>query len=238
MVLYPLADTQPVQTDVLAATTDGNHILGAAQVSSSNVITLTDLGLTIPTTTVGSVAVPVSCVPGASATAPAAGGVLSALSFTSTKIQTALNPLGSTAINQVVTSPVSNLTFITYSAANTNTGAKLPFYLPATKSAPGTPGSLGAVGYVTLSGSSAVTAPLAGAFTPDNSMFFVSTQGDNLIHFLTIPTGVSIANPPVDTKTLAPALPACSATTDSGCTQPGTGIVPATVITVIPRATT
>ena len=133
----------------------------------------------------------------------------------------------------MITSPVSDLTFVTYNAASSNTGAKLPYYIPSTK------GSLGSVGYVTLVGSSAVTAPLAGAFSPDNSLFFVSTQGDNLVHFISIPSSVSTSNPPTDTKQIAPALPPCSNATDSGCTYTGSGaVVPATVITVIPRATT
>ena len=231
MVLYPQADLQAVQTDVLAATTDGNHMIGATQTSGG--ITLTDLGITIPTQTVGSISVPESCVPSASATVPAAGASISGLTFTSTLNQTSLAALGSTAINQLVTAPVSNLTFLTYTAPSSNTGAKLPYYLPATK------GSLGSVGYVSLTGSASITAPLAGAFSPDNTLFFVSTAGDNQIHFISIPTSVSLSNPPTDTKQLKPELPSCSATTDTGCTYTGSGsVVPATVITVIPRSTT
>jgi hypothetical protein len=228
-ILYPQADLQAVQTDTIVATTDGNHILGATQTTGG--VTLTDLGITIPTQTIGAIPVPDVCPYSVNATT----GVqtLSGLTFISTVSQTPLASLGSTAVNQVITSPVSDLTFVTYNAASSNTGAKLPYYIPSTK------GSLGSVGYVTLVGSSAVTAPLAGAFSPDNSLFFVSTQGDNLVHFISIPSSVSTSNPPTDTKQIAPALPPCSNATDSGCTYTGSGaVVPATVITVIPRATT
>jgi hypothetical protein len=229
MILYPLADSQPVQTDVLAATADGNHILGATQTGGG--IQLTDLGITIPTKTVGSIAVPEACPYSVNTTTGVQS--LGPLTFTSTVNHTTIAGLGSAAVNQLVTSPVSNLTFITYSAPSSNTGAKLPFYLPGAK------GSIGVAGQVSLTGASSITAPLAGAFSPDNSLFFVSTQGDNQIHFISIPTSVSTANPPTDTKQLAPALPACSPSTDSGCTYTGSGtVVPATVITVVPRATT
>jgi hypothetical protein len=98
------------------------------------------------------------------------------------------------------------------------------------------------VGYVALKGASAITAPLFGAFTPDDSIFFVSTAGDNQIHYIGIPTNPS-ATPPTDTQQISPNLPACTSIAnggnDVGCTFNGTGtIVPATAITVIPRSTT
>ena len=239
MILYPQADTQDVQIDQLAATTDGNHMLGATQTSGG--IELTDLGITYPTTplttsstssvSTTTLSIPTACTFAENGTT----GVqtLTGTTFTSTVSQTTLAALGSTAVNQVLTSPVSNLTFITYSADSTNTGAKLPYYLPGTK------GTIGTVGYVTLTGSSAVTAPLAAAFSPDNSYLFVSTQGDDLVHYIAIPTSVSTSNPPTDSQQLAPALPPCSVSTDTNCKYTGTGtVVPATVITVVPRATT
>jgi hypothetical protein len=113
----------------------------------------------------------------------------------------------------------------------------LPYYLP------NAPGTAGTVGYVTLAGGAAVTAPLAGAFTADDSLFFVSTAGDNKIHYITIPTNVSAANPPKDSQQISPNLPACTPVSaggqDAGCTFTGSGtIVPATAIVVVPRATT
>jgi hypothetical protein len=113
----------------------------------------------------------------------------------------------------------------------------LPFYLPGSGGAAGTPGS------IALKGGSTVTAPLAGAFTADDSIFFVSTAGDNMIHFISIPTNVSPANPPTDTQQISPNLPACTPVSagglDVGCTFSGTGtVVPATVIVTLPRSTT
>ncbi len=219
-------DSEPVQSDVLTSTTDGNHILSAALLGGG--ITLSDIAVTIP-----------------SGVCP-----ISTTGTGATQVQT-LNPLliqhpapaytqaavvvNATTINQIVASPVSNLAFVTYDGVNS--GAQLPFYLPSSGGTPGT------VGYVTLNGASAITAPLAGAFTSDDSIFFVSTAGDNQIHYITIPANPSIANPPTDTQQISPNLPACTPVSaggnDVGCTYSGTGtIVPATVVLVAPRSTT
>jgi hypothetical protein len=76
-------------------------------------------------------------------------------------------------------------------------------------------------------------APIAGTFSPDNTLFFVSTSGDNKIHYINTTTLQ-------DTQQISPNLPACNAGVDLGCTLPSatTGPVPATVIWVKPRATT
>jgi hypothetical protein len=92
------------------------------------------------------------------------------------------------------------------------------------------------VKYIPLTGSSAITAPLVGAFAPDDSLFFVSTAGDNMIHYIDVPTLT-------DTQQISPNLPACTPVSaggiDLGCTYTGSGvIVPATAITVKPRPTT
>jgi hypothetical protein len=95
------------------------------------------------------------------------------------------------------------------------------------------------VGYVTLTAPSsgpAPTAPVTGAFSPDNTLFFVSTSGDNQIHYINTSTLK-------DTQQISPNLPACTPGSDPDCvftnaTVPASGIVPATVITVKPRPTT
>jgi hypothetical protein len=100
------------------------------------------------------------------------------------------------------------------------------------------------VGYVPFKGNSAanITAPLAGAFTPDDKLFFVSTAGDNMIHYISVPLVTS--NPAnADTQQISPNLPACTPVsaggTDLGCAYSGSStIVPATAIAVKPRATT
>jgi len=157
----------PVQTDILAATTDGNHILGASTSGTSTVganITLSDIGVTIPK---------LNCLP------PVAdpnyplilGDTLSPLALQTSLTQPPAITATAAAVNQIVTSPASNLAFITYTRPQPapQTGAKLPFYVTGAS----------AVSFVPFNGSSAasITAPLAGAFTPDNKLFFVSTGG-------------------------------------------------------------
>jgi hypothetical protein len=133
--------------------------------------------------------------------------------------------ISATALNQLIASPSSNLTFLTYTGSSA--GAKLPYYLP------GSAGAAGTVNYVTFSDSSAVTAPLTGALTLDNQYFIVSTAGDDQIHFINTSTFQ-------DTLQLSPNLPACTPGSDPDCliTTPTTNPVPATVITVKPRSTT
>jgi len=220
MTLYPQGDSEPAQSDVLTATTDGKHILGAALLGGG--ITLSDIAVAIPSS-----ACPTSTV-GTTQT-------LSPLTIAGSVNQLAVAGINATAINQIVASPVSNLAFITYKGNNSS--AQLPYYIPNAG------GGAGTVGYVALAGGSAVTAPLAGAFTADNSIFFVSTAGDNKIHYVSIPTNPSLANPPTDSQQISPNLPACTPVSaggnDVGCAFTGTGtIVPATSIAVVPRSTT
>lgn len=210
---YPQGDSIPAQSDVLAATIDGNHILGASLNGSQ--IDISDIGVSVPT--------------GANSQCPGAGSnFLSALSTGGRLNGTApINQVVATAVNKVIPSPASNLAFITYSGSTP--GASLPYYVPAASGA-------GKAGYVSLAGSENIVAPLAGAFTPDDQLFFVSTAGDNLIHQISVPTLT-------DTMQIAPNLPACTPLSaggnDVGCTYSGTGtIVPTTVIAIKPRPTT
>ena len=211
-------DSQPIQSDVLTATTDGKHILGAAMVGGG--ITLSDINVTVPA----------GACPGATTSQ------LNPLTFghpATPYTQSALTVNAST-INEIVASPVSNLAFVLYSGSSA--GAQLPYYVP------GSAGAAGKVGYISLTGGSAITAPLAGAFTSDDSIFFVSTAGDNKIHYLSIPADPS-TTAPTDTQQISPNLPACTPVSaggqDAGCTSTGTGTVaPATAIAVAPRSTT
>jgi hypothetical protein len=210
---YPQGASVAARTDVLAATTDGQHILGAAVIGGG--VTLTDIKVSIP-----------------NGDCPGVGGsTLQALTIPST-----LNPqlplnIHATAVNQVVASPASNLAFITYNGSTP--GALLPYYQPK---ASGT----GTVNYVTLTGSSAITAPVAGVFSPDDTLFFVSTAGDNQIHYISIPGSITPSTPPTDTQQISPNLPACTPGSDPDCllTAPTTHPVPATVIVVKPSSTT
>ena len=225
LTYYPNADTVNTLTDVLAATTDGKHILGAAD--NGGAVTLSDIGITLPTVTSPSGdPTPVPCT--------VTNGVMQPMTIT----HTLTGPLpvagvNATAVTGIVPSPQSKVAFVTYSGDTA--GATLPYYVPGS----------GTVNYVTLNNSAAVTAPLVGAFSPDDSYFFVGTAGDNLVHYITIPATVSPANPPTDTQQIAPNLPACIPVSDGGndpgCTLPSgytNTVVPVTAIAVKPRSTT
>ncbi|MGA2535966.1 MAG: hypothetical protein ABSF53_08135 [Terracidiphilus sp.] len=224
ILFYPQGDSVPTQTDAVAATIDGQHILGAA--ISGGGMTLSDIGITLPTTTSASGAVtPATC-------AVSSTGVLSPLtiqhSFTGALPVTGVT---ATAVNQVIPAPNSTLAFITYNGDTP--GASLPYYIPGS----------GTVSYLTLNNSAAVTAPLVGAFTPDDALFFVGTGGDNLVHYISIPPAITSATPLTDSQQIAPNLPTCIPVSDGGndigCTYTGTGTVaPVTAITVKPRSTT
>jgi trimeric autotransporter adhesin len=261
---YPQSDSVNVLTNVLGATTDGAHILGASLSGSS--ITLDDIGLSIPPNST-SLAL---CPEITTGTPPNQVETMAPLS-TNPTIDGTVNLTGvtnATAVNQVVTgaapttasvstaAPIAFVTYATPSAStstsctpgNPTTAAELPYYLPQASGA-------GPAGYVKFTCGSAATptpatAPLFGTFSPDNSIFFVSTAGDNEIHFISIPTNVNNTTaPPTDTQQYSPNLPACTPVSeggnDAGCLYPTTlpvptpaTVVPATVITVKPRSVT
>jgi len=226
LVFYPQGDSVPDKTDTLAATADGQHMLGAA--ISGGGVELSDINVTIPSTQSNGVAtggtkqfvsLPNAC--------PQSGQTLEPLTIQHLypTTQQAVSGINATAVNQIVTSRASNLAFLTYTGSTP--GAKIPYYMTTLNGAPGT------VNYVTFTDSSAVTAPLTGAFSLDNTLFFVSTAGDNLIHFINTTTLL-------DTQQLNPNLPACTPGSDPDCliTTPTTSSVPTTAIAVKPRATT
>ena len=227
----PPDDSVATLTDVLAATTDGQHILGAA-VDANGAATLSDISVQVPNG---------QCP-------PAASGVLTPLSVPYTLNQPQTLKIKATAVDQVVTSsaPVSqgtstssyDLSFVTYTGATPN--ATLPYYQEtSTAATPGTFAPPGTLGYVTLTAppnGPAPTAPLVGAFSPDNTLFFVSTSGDNMIHYID-------TTKLTDTQQMSPNLPACTPGSDPDCvltngTVPASGIVPATAVAVKPRSTT
>jgi hypothetical protein len=216
---YPVGDSVATTTDVLAATTDGAHILGAAA-DGTGALTLSDIGVTIPTT---------PCPQTTSAGVTTLGALdihnpTIPTPFTSYSVSGAVPGLRATSVNQVVPSPTSKLAFITYDG----TGAQLPYYIPGS-----------GISSVALTGSD-VTSPLFGTFSPDDTYFFVGTAGDNLVHYITIPAAVTSTTLPADSQQVAPNLPACTpGGTDLGCTYSGSGtIAPVTAITVKPRSTT
>ncbi|HTM17354.1 MAG TPA: hypothetical protein VL135_10630 [Terracidiphilus sp.] len=214
MIFYPQGDSVAAQTDVLATTVDGQHVLGAALVGGG--VQLSDIGVTVPTTTPP---LPDPC--------PQSGSQLNPLLLQHTLNQIGVNGINATALNAIVTSPAQNLAFVTYDG--TTPGGTLPYYVPGAK------GTTGTLNYLTLTGGNAVVAPIAGAFSLDNQYFFVSTSGDGQIHFVKTSTLT-------DTQQINPGLPACAPGSDASCvynnaTPPASGTVPATVILVKPRNT-
>ena len=212
---YPQGDAVAAQTDVLAATTDGQHVLGAALVGGG--VQLSDIGVTIPASSNG---LPEACTQ--------TGAQLNSLQLQHTLNQIGVSGINAIALEAIVTSPASNLAFLTYNG--TTPGGKLPYYVAGAK------GTTGTLNYITLTGGNAVLAPIAGAFSLDNQYFFVSTAGDGLIHFVKTSTLQ-------DTQQINPGLPACTPGSDPDCTftngnpAPASGKVPATVILVKPRNT-
>lgn len=196
-------------TDILAATTDGGHILGVG-LDGGTTPTLTDVDVNMAQ----------SLVSGA---CPSANG--SSTNVTKSPVNQVLQAPGgslgfqASAINQVVPSPASNLAFVTYTpVAGATAAAGLPYYQPTTN------GSLGTVGQVTLSEpagtATPATAPLAGVFSLDDTMFFVTTSGDNLVHYISVKSLT-------DTQQINPGL----------VDQNGNPL-PATTIATKPRPTT
>jgi hypothetical protein len=122
-------------------------------------------------------------------------------------------PVAATAIDQVVASPNSTVAFVTYQGTSGAKTALLPAY--TISSTFGQPGTL-----TTVPLSGAAGAPLAGIFSPDNETFFVGTTGDNLVHYIDVPSLT-------DTQTINPSLK-----------DPKGNPVPVQFFAVKPRATT
>ena len=194
---YPQAALVSAKTDQLGATVDGDHIVGVGLTGTTP--TLTDIGLDIPDSLFSG------------ACSPPNATDLTGINFVIPGVKQTNLSFDATTINQVVTSPGSSLAFVTYLASGAGSPT-LPYYMP------GTAGTLGTTGQVTLTGNP--TAPIAGAFSLDDTIFFVSTSGDNLVHYVDVKSLT-------DTKQIKPGL------------VDGNGAsVPATFIAVKPRTTT
>lgn len=254
---YPQGDAQSVQSDIVNTSIDGAHILGA-KTNAGGSITLNDILDPIPASDLqgNGISSPDQCHVSTNSTTGAQ--TLSPLLIngggaTANYTQSTITNVDASAANQVVVGSIpqkdsattisANIAFITYSPLSTTatTNAVLPYYLPASSG----PGGLGTVTLKvssTCTNCGVITAPLAGAFTPDHTTFFVSTAGDNEIHYITLTPSVNATTPPTDTLQISPNLPACSAPpagNDAGCIYSGTGtIVPATAIFVKPRSIT
>jgi trimeric autotransporter adhesin len=245
-VFYPPADPTTgaamANTDRLAATNDGAHILGA----SASTGLLSDIAVNLAPTLVSSSNPNGTQGPPNTATGTTGAIVCPAngtpLTFTNAVTTTSLGVTAQTITGVLPTSvaaatassaPVT--AFVTY----IGTGGVLPAYVPsaiqngtgtANSSTPTVPtfngaGTMTDIPLATAANSAgAPTAPVAGVVSTDNSTLFVGTSGDALVHLIAItgtPNVVGLSSAPTpltDFKQIAPNLP-CSPIT--AATMPG-----------------
>lgn len=251
----PNASDVSEQGDVVGATLDGKHILAAMEDGGN--ISLADIGVTIPATacpetTTGSGSNQVQTL-AALSTNPMLNGMLTLNGGSGVSIAAVDQvAIGATPTTAAATT-AQGVAFFTYTASSTGGGALLPYYLPAAGGA-GTPGTVTLSDCPPLTSSGApnpaypcnatIQSPLVGAFSPDDTTFFVSTAGDNEIHYISIPPTITATTPVSDTQQISPNLPAClpvaNGGVDAGCINPNPSatIVPATALAIKPRSVT
>jgi trimeric autotransporter adhesin len=216
-IFFPDAGVTGPQTDIIATTNDGQHVLGATVTPTP---TLTDLALgTSATPGLPLGACPLPGTP--PTTFPAS------LAFTGT-----LPGVTATAITGVFPTSDSKYAFVTYAG----TGGVVPVYTPQASG----PGTLTTIPLATTPLGTPI-APVAGAVSADNNTFFVGTSGDNAVHLLVKGTNgyqdsvtsqgaASPAAPIAPNLTCAPGM-TCS-------TGVGTGVATPNLIVQKPRVAT
>jgi hypothetical protein len=182
-VYYPVANDTPAQTDLITATNDGLHILGAT--AATAVPTLNDIAVNVSQpVTATQPGGPLACT---TATGP--------IVFNSSVTPHPLTGVTATSITGVFPASNSAVAFVTY----TGTSGLLPEYVPATGTLTSVPLSSGAI------------APVAGVFSTDNNTFFAGTSGDNQVHLITVTgttaTDSSVIAPKLPDVNNKPAVP-------------------------------
>ena len=165
-VFYPDAGVIAPQTDQIATTNDGFHLLGATATPTA---TFTDLLLSTPGST------PVAGLPVGGC--PNQTPMTKSVAFGANPVFSgALPGVSATAITGVDPTSDSKIAFVTY----TGSGGVLPTYTPQ-------PAGAGTLGSITLQTSAFGTpvAPVAGVVSADNQTFYVGTSGDNVVHLIT-----------------------------------------------------
>ncbi len=204
LVFYPQGDSVPIQTDTLAATTDGQHILGAAIVGGG--VQLSDIGVSIPsvassgTATGGSinpVNLPLPC--------PQSGQTLEPLTIQSSISANSAGGQRDQRYSDQSDRPVACVEPCIPHLHRFNARRKAALLHAGLKRS-GRNTELRHAHRRQRSHS----LPLTGAFSLDDKLFFVSTAGDNLIHFINTTTLQ-------DTQQINPNLPACTPGSDPDC---------------------
>jgi trimeric autotransporter adhesin len=179
-LFYPDAGVLGPQTDRIATTNDGLHVLGATVTPSP---TFTDLS-TAPQ-------LPDNECPETNSTT----GLTKPQTFPSSVAFTGpLSGITATAITGVLPTSDSKIAFITYQGS----GAVVPTYTPQATGA----GTLGSISLSTALG--APIAPVTGVVSADNQTFFAGTTGDNAVHLITKQTDGTYKD---TTTPIAPKLP-------------------------------
>ena len=173
---YPLADTENVVTDRIAATDDGLHILGATVANGGTLSDLTFTQTLPPPPPSNDPYIPAQPPPPAAGAQPqpwppkgSCPALVAPDYFHQFIASPNTHPLGVTAdtITGVIPTTSSSLAFITY----TGTSGVLPAYAPAS----------GTITPIPLTGA---TAPVAGTISSDDLTVYVGTSGDNKVHLI------------------------------------------------------
>jgi hypothetical protein len=225
---YPPADSAAVVTDRIAATNDGEHIVGAT--ATTTPATLYNLRVQIPSTNPLGPTVSIACPTGTQTTTGGiTTGITGGLAFSNTVSTIHLSSttpavsIAAGSITGVLPTSDSSLVVVTYTPPSGSTGT-VPSYLPAYAPSTG-------INFIKLSG--AATAPLAGVISADNSTIYVGTATDNLVHLITGTPGAPSTY--TDTSTLAPALTPAPGVTP---VPPNAPTVPVNLLVQKPRRTT
>ncbi|MBB5343909.1 hypothetical protein [Tunturibacter empetritectus] len=186
-LFYPDAGVLGPQTDRIATTNDGLHLLGATVTPTP---TLTDLAIGVPASSTAAAApgLPIAACPGQTP-------ITTPQKFTTNTVFTgALPGVTASAITGVFPTSDSKIAFVAYQGS----GAVVPTYTPQPTGA----GTLSSIPLSTALGTP--IAPIVGVVSADNQTFYAGTTGDNAVHLITKQSDGTYKD---TTTPLAPKLP-------------------------------
>jgi len=202
---YPAASTG-LPSDQLGISNDGLHLFTATSANSSSTpFTFTDACVSVspymnfatgkctgPVTPAGQEPVPVSACPITVSTGDrtfSTAGILPA-GATVTGVPVATSSSTLAGASSFFTAYAA---FLTYTGVTTSTGgAVLPYY--QVNDGQAAPASLSSL-TLTDPGAATPLSPTAGVVSPDNTTLYVTTSGDAMVHFVTIPASLNGAPP-------------------------------------------